>query len=174
MDEHQRESDVLLRFPVKAVMIIAALALLIAFFLPWASATALFREAAGTSPDEVLYEQTGTTVSDAVELSLFDFAQLYAAESSELIIDSVIMCAMLIASIIVLILASRDKPIGAAIIALLTFAGSRLLVWDFEARGVIPSTYYDWGFAPTIYIVATVLLLAAAIWRAALKRKAKA
>ena len=58
--------------------------------------------------------------------------------------------------------------------AVLVLAGSRLLVWDFGDRGVLPNSTHDWGIAPTIYIIAFVILLAAAVWLFVMKRKVKA
>ena len=59
-------------------------------------------------------------------------------------------------------------------VCVLALAASRLLVWDFTDRGVLPSSTHDWGVAPTIYVAAALLLVVAAIWLFMVKRKAKA
>ena len=158
----------------RIVMVVAALGLVAGFFLPWASADQEFRDAVTLAPDLVFYEPTGFTVSDATDISLLEYAQVYGSMGGTWQIYQVIMFAVLGASALTLLLAALAKPIGASVLAVLTLAGSRLLVWDFGDRGVLPSNTHDWGIAPTVYIVAFVVLLAAAAWLFVLKRQAKA
>ena len=158
----------------RILMVVAALGFLAAFFLPWASANAEFREAVTAAPDLVFYEPTDMTVSDAVDISLFEYAQVYGSMGSGWQVYMAIMYAVLGASALTLLLAAFGKPIGAAVVGALAFAGSRLLVWDFGDRGVLPSSTHDWGMAATAYIPAFVVLLVAAVWLFVLKRRAKA
>ena len=160
----------------RLAMIVGAIALIAAFFLPWAAAGTEYREAAAEQPDFMYYEPTGMTVTDAADISLFEYAQVYASmgEGSGWQVYAVIMYAVLGASALTVLLAALARPIGAALVGTVVFAGSRLLVWDFGDRGVLPNATHDWGLAPTIYIVAFVVLLAASVWLLAIKRKAKA
>ena len=116
------------------------------------------------------------TVSDATDISLLEYAQVYGSmgEGTAWQIYMIIMYGVLAVSVVTLLLAALGKPVGASIMAVLVLAGSRLLVWDFGDRGVLPNSTHDWGIAPTIYIIAFVILLAAAVWLFVMKRKVKA
>lgn len=159
---------------LRVVMVVAALGLVAAFFLPWASADEEYRSAAAQAPEFVYYEPTGLTVSDAQDLSLFEYTQVYGSMEGGWVIYMVIMYAMVAISVLALILAACNKPIGAAVFGALTLAASRLLVWDFTDRGVLPNATHDWGAAPTIYLVAAIVLIAVGIVTAVLKHRQKA
>lgn len=161
------------RVAARILMAVAAIGLVAAFFLPWASADQEFRDAAALMPDLALGEQVDMTVSDATGISLLEYAQVYGAMGSVWQVYVVIMYAVLGVSVVTLLLAALGKPIGASVMAVLAVAGSRVLVWDFGDRGVLPSSTHGWGVAPTVYLVALVVLLAAAVWLFALKRRAK-
>lgn len=158
----------------RIAMVVAAIDLVAAFFLPWASADAEFREGVAAMPDFVFFEPTGMTVSDATEISLFEYVQVYGSMDGAWRVYMGIMYAVLGVSVVALLFAALGKPIGAVVFGTLVLAGSRVLVWDFGDRSVLPSSTHDWGMAPTVYIAAFVLLLAAAAWLFVLKRQAKA
>lgn len=160
----------------RIIMVVAALGLVAAFVLPWASAGKEFRTAAAALPEVMFYEPTGMTVADATDLSLLEYAQVYGSmgnESAVWMVYVVIMYAAAGASVLALVLAALGKPIGAGVFAVITLGISRLLVWDFGDRGVLPNSTHDWGMAPTIYLVAAIVLIAAAIWMFVLKRQEK-
>lgn len=161
----------------RIVMVIAAIGLVAAFFLPWGSADEDFREAAAQMPDIVLAEDTGLTAAEATDLSLLEYAQVYGSMGDVSAVWTaymVIMYAAAVTAVLALVLAAAGKPIGAAVLSVLTIAVSRLLVWDFGERGVLPNASYDWGIAPTVYVVAGVVLIAAGIWMVVRKRQLKA
>lgn len=157
----------------RVAMVAAAAVIVMAFFLPWSTAGEAFREGAQAVPETVFYEPTGMTVADAVDLSLFEYAQVYASMGSGWMVYAGIMYAVLGTSALALLLAALGRPIGSAVFAILAFAGSRLLVWDFGDRGILPNGTHDWGVAATVYVVAFVVLLAAAIWMFVLRRRAR-
>ena len=158
----------------RIVMVVAALGLVAAFFLPWASADEEYRAAAAKAPEFMYYEPTGLTVADAQDLSLLEYVQVYGSMEGAWPIYMVVMYATVAVSVLAFILTVCGKPIGAMVFGVLALAASRLLVWDFTDRGVLPSSTHDWGIAPAVYVVATVLLVAAAIWLFMAKRRTKA
>ena len=158
----------------RAAMVVGAIGLVAAFFLPWGSADQEFRDAVALAPDVMFYEPTGMTVSDAQDISLFSYAQVYGSMGGTWQLYTYISYALLGASALTLLLAALGRPIGSTVLAVITLAGSRLLVWDFGDRGVLPSSTHGWGIAPTVYIVAFVALVAAAVWLFVLRRKEKA
>lgn len=157
----------------RLAMVVGAIGLVAAFFMPWGSADQEFRDAVALAPDVMFYEPVGMTVADAQDISLFSYAQVYGSMGGTWQVYTYISYALLGASALALLLAALGKPIGSSVVAVLAFAGSRLLVWDFGDRGVLPSGTHDWGIAPTIYIVAFVVLVAASAWMFVLRRRAK-
>ncbi|MCI7730706.1 hypothetical protein [Enorma burkinafasonensis] len=159
----------------RIALAVAAALLVVAFFLPWASADEEFREGAAALPDFMFYEPAGMTVADACDISLLEYAQVYGSmEGTAWVVYMVVMYAGLALSVVALLLAVLGKPIGTAVFAALACAVSRLLVWDFGDRGVLPSSTHDWGVVPTVYLIATAAVIALAAWLFALKRKDKA
>lgn len=160
-------------FALRIVMVVAAVGLVAAFFLPWASANEEFREAAAAMPEAMFFEPTGLTAEGAVDLSLMEYAQVYGSMDGAWQIYMVIMYATLAVSVLSLVLAAWGKPVGVVIFVVLALAASRLLVWDFGDRGVLPNTSHDWGVAATIYLVAAAVLIVAGIAAAVLKHQQK-
>ena len=66
----------------RIALAVAAIGLVAAFFLPWASANDAYREAAAQAPEIVVYEDTGITAAQAADLSLLEFAQIYGSMES--------------------------------------------------------------------------------------------
>ena len=126
-------------------MVLGALMLVAAFFLPWGTADGEWRDAAAATPDAMFYEPTGMTVADAADISLLEYAQVYASMDGAWAVYTAIMYTTAGVSVLALILAALGKPWGASLFALVAVAGSRLLAWDFQDRGVLPGTTHDWG-----------------------------
>ena len=162
----------------RIVMVVAAAVLLAAFFLPWGSAGEDFRQAAAQMPDVWFAEEAGITAADAVGLSLLEYARAYLAigqmgsGNAFVILVPIIGSAAVLAAF-ALLLAALGKPIGSAVFSVLTLAVSRLIVWDFTDRGVLPNATHEWDIAPVVYIVAAVVIVAAAVWMVMEKRRAK-
>lgn len=158
----------------RVVLIIAAIGIASAFFLPWGSADAEWREAAAQSPDVMFYESTGLTVSDAADLSLLEYAQVYGSMGDTAwVMYAYIVYAGIAFAALAVVLAALAKPIGAAVPGMFAFAISRLLVWDFGDRGVLPNSTHDWGAAPTVFVIAAMALVIAAAWLFVIKRRDK-
>lgn len=178
MDETNRmtgQENAKTQIVARATMVIAAMALVAAFFLPWAAADEEYRDAAAQVPDAMYYEPVGMTVEEAVDLSLIEYAQLYGSmEGTGWVIYQYLIYAGVAVAAIALVLAMLGKPIGATVFAVLTLAISRVLVWDFGDRGVLPNDTHGWGIATTVFIVAAIALVAAALWMFVLKRREKA
>lgn len=158
----------------RVALVIAAIGIISAFFLPWGSAGAEWREAAAQAPDVMFYEPTGLTVSDAADLSLLEYAQVYGLMGDTVwVMYAYIVYAGIAFGAVAVVLAALARPVGAAVPGALAFAISRLLVWDFGDRGVLPNSTHDWGAAPTIFVIAAVALVVAAVWLFMIKRREK-
>lgn len=178
MEEMTRKNDTRgnsMQLIARIVMIVAAVCLVGAFFLPWASANSEYREGAEAMPDIMFYEPTNLTAADAADLSLMEYAQVYGSMSGTgFELYMYIMYGLAAISVLVLVFAAFGKSIPSGIFAVLSLVLCRILVWDLESRGVLPNSTHEWGIAPNIYLVATIVLVAAAIWLLVVKHKAKA
>lgn len=158
-------------------MVLAAVALVAAFFLPWSSADDEYREAAEKFPDIAYSEPLGLTVSDMEDVSLFDWVRIYAQSDAlgagVYVIYAPIIGAVGALSVLALLLSIFNKPVGALVFGLLCAAGAMMLRWDFSDRGVLADTHVL-GIAFGVYVGAAVLLGIACIAQFVIKRKQKA
>ena len=157
----------------------AALLLVVAFFLPYAAGTQEFREGLGSMSANTYSETLGMSNEDLADISLFEYARIYSA-SGELgmgdafaVIYVPLIVAPAVLSVLTLLFAVLRKPIPSAIFSMLTVALTFLLNWDFEDRGVIPSSNYDWGIARWVYLAAGVAVIACAIWQVVLRKQSR-
>lgn len=155
------------------VMVLAAVVLVASFFLPYASMTEEGRELASAA-GSVYLEELGMSYGDMVDLSLMEYAKTYATMGGLYLVYVVLYIAAVALSAVTLLLAALKKPIGAIVFAALTFAASLLIRWDFSDRNVIPGSAYDWGIASWLYLVAAVVVIAAAIWMLVIRKRVKA
>lgn len=160
------------------VAIIASAMLIVAFFLPFASSVGDFRSSLEAHSEEWVDESMGITASDAVDLSLFEYAKAYGSMPSLGWDESWMILAAIIASVGIcaaatLVFALLRKATPTAVFAFCTVAISRAVVWDFGSRGVVPTDSYELGIAPAIYLAAGTVVVIAAIWLFFAKFKAK-
>ena len=149
------------RLVARIAMVVGALMLVAAFFLPWASAGDEFRDAAALAPDVVFYEPTGMTVSGATDISLMEYAQVYGSMGGTWQVYMVIMYATVDVAAVALVFAAFGKPVPTVVFGIAAFGD----------RGVLPNSTHDWGLAPAVYIVGLVVVLAASVWMFMLKRQ---
>lgn len=92
--------------------------------------------------------------------------------------ETSIACVVIIAvfwALVVLtyIMAILKKPIGIVIFDLLAMCVFKIIHFDFEDRGIIPSSSYDWGIANYLTYIIGIVILGGALWLFIEKRKAK-
>lgn len=162
-----------------AIMGIVGAALLIAaFFLPYGAATQDYRADLMGNPDYVIDEASGMTCADAADMSLFEYASLYAAQGEEMLgsifsLYVALMGSALVLAALTLLFALLRKATPTVIFAMLNMGMILLLNWDFADRGVIGTLKYDWGIAKWIYLVGGIMAIAGGIWLFICKHKAK-
>lgn len=165
--------------PARVVCVVAAALLVAVFFLPYISMTAENRGEVsdlGELANTVLYEGSDLRAVDAVDLSLFEFARIYAA-LSEISETYLVVAAVFVLpgvfSLLALLLAAFKKPIGTMVFAVLTAAVTFPINSLLEEAGAISSGLYGWGIAKWLYLVAGIVLVAAAAWLFVAKRQKK-
>lgn len=160
------------------VAIVAAAALVAAFFLPFGSANDEYRQTLASVPDEWVDEAVGITASDAMDMSLFEYAKVYGNYSAqvpgagwEIIVGIIIAVGVL--SALTLLFAAARKATPTAVFAILTFGVAQLLIGSFAESGIVPSSAYDVGIAHALYTAAPVIVVVASVWLFVVKFKAK-
>lgn len=161
------------------VTIVAAALLVAAFFLPYAAGTQEFRDGLSSMSLNPYSKTLGMSNEDLADISLFEYVRIYSS-SSELgmsetfsMLYTALTAAAGVLGVLTLLFALLRKPIPVVVFSVLTVALSLLLNWDFEDRGVIPSTSYDWGIARWVYLVAGIAAVMLAIWQIVLRRQPK-
>lgn len=173
------ENNGQMRTIASMVTIVAALLLVVAFFLPYASGTQEFRESLSSMTANPYSETLGMSNEDLADISLFEYVRIYSA-SGELGMGDAFAAVYLpltvapaVLGVLTLLFAALRKPIPSVVFSALAVALTFLLNWDFEDRGVIPSSSYDWGIARWVYLVAGVAVIACAIWQIVLRKRSK-
>lgn len=158
---------------------IGSIMLVITLCLPFASATDAYKEYLVNNADEIYSEQLHMKNHEAVDISFIEFAKMYytaftSGLSQEVsIICFVVICIFACFAIFTMLFSFVKKPIAIIICNSIAFTIFRLLKWDFEDRGVIPTSTYDWGFAQYVCYVGIMLVFIGAIWMFIIKRKYK-
>ena len=167
-----------LLFPFLA-MLIGSLMLVVTLFLPFASATEDYKERLEEYSDSMYVEELDMTNEEAINISLFEFARIYSVAAEMGMSKGVsIACMVIIAAfgafaLLTLLFSVLKKPIPAIIFNLLAFAVFRITKWDFEDRGVIPNSNYDWGMAQYICYIGIVVVMVGAVALLVVKIKDK-
>lgn len=164
------------------IALVAAVLTLISFFLPYASAAGDYKEYLQSYSDSFYDETFQITNADAVHFSLFEYGKMYIGiagnDDYASYHDIAIVCAVLIAivaatTLLVLLFAALRKAIPLLIFTVLHFGALRLVDWDFNDRGVLPTDDYVYGFGHYFYYICVALLLIGAIWMLVCKIKVK-
>ena len=160
------------------VSALGAFLLVVAFFLPYATGTDEYKERIAANIDGVSIESIGMTNADAADASMMEYTRVYmSAEmlgASEFYLIYVpLMAGLFVCALLALLFSVLRKPIPVMVFSVFTLGLSLLINWDFEDRGVVPSSLYDWGVAKWVYIAAAAIAIAGAVWLFVVKVKEK-
>ena len=173
------ENNGQMRTIASVATIVAALLLVAAFFLSYASGTQEFREGLSSMSANPYSETLGMSNDDIADLSLAEYVRIYSAagelgmpeEFATVYVPLTVAPAAL--GVLTLLFAALRKPIPSAVFSVLTVSLTFLLNWDFEDRGVIPSSNYNWGIARWVYLVAGIAVIACAVWQIVLRKQSR-
>lgn len=163
----------------KLISFIGSLLLVFTLWLPFVSATDLYKDYLTRYPDIMYYEPIDMKNQEAVHISLVEFAKIYYTsfengQSKEISITCfVIICTLASCIVLTLLFCLFSKPIIIGIFNSLSLCVFQLLKFDFEDRGVIPTKQYDWGMAQYIAYLGIILVFIGGIWMFLLKRNEK-
>ena len=173
------ENNGQMRAIASVATIVAALLLVAAFFLPYASGTQEFREGLSSMSANPYSETLGMSNENLADISLFEYVRIYSASGELGMGDAFaavyvpLTVAPAVLGVLTLLFAALRKPIPSIVFSVLTVALSFLLNWDFEDRGVIPGSNYDWGIARWVYLVAGIAVIACALWQIMLRKQSR-
>ena len=159
---------------------VGALMIILAQFLPYATATEKQEARLKLLPEAVVYEEIGKTNEGLINISMVEYAQIYGGMSEKLFGDAasgflyVGMVALIgVFSLLTLLFTVKRKPIGAIVFSVLTLLVVFIQNWDYSDRRVIPSNSYDWGIAYYLCFVAVVLMIVGNVLMFIFKKKEK-
>lgn len=161
------------------VSIVAAAALVVAFFLPYVAGTQEYREKLSALSVNPYSETLGMSNDDIADLSLFEYVRIYSSATKlgmPEVFETVyvpLCVAPAVLGVLTLLFSLLRKPVLTIALSVLTIGMTMLLNWDFEDRGVISNGTYDWGVARWLYLVAGLVVIACAVWQIVLRRQAK-
>ncbi len=160
-------------------MLIGSAILLLTLFMPFASATDEYKEALEKFSDSMYIEELNMTNEEAINISLFEFIRIYSSETGKEISNDlsivyvVVIAAFAVFALLTLLFSILRKSIPVIVFNILTFAVLRLIIWDFEDRGVISNSRYDWGIAQYIGYIGIAIVMVGAVALLVVKMKDK-
>lgn len=160
-------------------MLIGSAILLLTLFMPFASATDEYKEALEKFSDSMYIEELNMTNEEAIYISLFEFIRIYSSETGKEISNDlsivyvVVIAAFAVFALLTLLFSILRKSIPVIVFNILTFAVLRLIIWDFEDRGVISNSRYDWGIAQYIGYIGIAIVMVGAVALLVVKMKDK-
>lgn len=164
----------------KILSAILAIILFASVFMPYSTATEKYKDIIKYIPDEITQAQIGLDSDDIINVSMVEYAKLYAENSDDYFDDEFfgffyVFIAGFVAlfSLLCLIAALTKKPILLIILDILLFLALAVQCWDYADRGVIPSRSYDWGFGFYVSFICVGLIFIFAIWLLVAKIKNK-
>ena len=167
------------RSKIFIAMLIGSAILLLTLFMPFASATDEYKEALEKFSDSMYIEELNMTNEEAINISLFEFIRIYSSETGKEISNDlsivyvVVIAAFAVFALLTLLFSILRKSIPVIVFNILTFAVLRLIIWDFEDRGVISNSRYDWGIAQYIGYIGIAIVMVGAVALLVVKMKDK-
>ena len=153
-------------------MLIGSAILLLKLFMP-------YKEALEKFSDSMYIEELNMTNEEAINISLFEFIRIYSSETGKEISNDlsivyvVVIAAFAVFALLTLLFSILRKSIPVIVFNILTFAVLRLIIWDFEDRGVISNSRYDWGIAQYIGYIGIAIVMVGAVALLVVKMKDK-
>lgn len=150
-------------------MLIGSLMLVATLFMPFASATEDYKERLEQYADGMYVVELDMTNEEAINISLYEFARMYSVTAKMEALKSVsIACIVIIAAfgvfaLLTVLFSTFKKSIPAIIFNLFALAAFEITKWDFEIRGVIPNSRYDWGIAQYICYIGIIVVMVGAV-----------
>ena len=164
----------------RIIVILAAIAVIAVFFLPYVSSTQEEKQFIEIQKNIKPLESVDMSLADFKDVSLFEFAKVYYGGGEELFGDATfgfvytaIFCSVVFFAVLVLLSALINKPILAIIFSVLAGGMTYLINWDIRDRGGSPQDGMKWGIGYYLLYAIVVIMFICSIWMFVDKRKEK-
>lgn len=162
------------------VLLVATIMTIASFFLPYTSVTPERRELIEQFPDGIFVEEIGMTNKDIADMSLVEYFKVYSymANNNQSVSDSVIcitmICVTALFTLLIALFVCLRRAVPIIVFSILDFGIFCLLGKSFEILGV-GGKYgsYEFSVAYYLFIIALIIIFAAAIWLLIVKMKNK-
>ena len=161
------------------VTVVAAISMLMMVFLPYASANSEYKELLIKDSDAMCVQEIGMTNSEAINISLFEFLKIYSETAKQDIQkEASIACIVIIViftvcALLTVFLSLMKKPIGIIVSDILALIAFKIIHFDFEDRGAIPSSSYNWGITNYLTYIIGIIIIIGAVWMFIEKKRKK-
>ena len=161
------------------ITVVAAILMLMMVFLPYASANSEYKEILIKDSDAMYVREIGMTNSEAINISLLEFVKIYLETAKQDIQkEASIACIVIIViftvfALLTVFLSLIKKPIGIIVSDILALIAFKIIHFDFEDRGVIPSSSYNWGITNYLTYIIGIITIIGAVWMFIEKKKNK-
>lgn len=154
-----------------AIAVVGVLVMVVALFLPYASAVPEFKEALELLPADEVLEGSDIPARSAIRVSVVEFVSMYLSLSRSGAVNSgfgtyylVLAVAMGVFALMAGVFAVLRKPALVILSDLLAFVVFVIHNTDYANRGVVPGLGYRYGIGYYLFYIASVVVIAGGIW----------
>ena len=146
------------------VILISAAVMVLALFLPYASALPEFADMLALLPAGEILESLGVTASSAVRISMAEFVGIYLPVNKMIgLYYGLLVAVMGVTAVLCFVFALLRKPVAALSCDLLAVVALILHNCSYANRGVVPGTAYRYGIGYYLLYLAAVAAITGAI-----------
>lgn len=158
------------QFFVRVIILASTLLLLLAFFLPFASAESEWKELLQEYGKRVVDKESGFTGNALIHITLLEFMKIHIYDNSYdgyvLIIVLIIIVAIL--TLLIALLSGLKKEVPVIVLTIINLLVLFLLKFDFTDRGLIGYNY-NLGIGYYFYLIFSLVLIGGIIAMKVLK-----
>ena len=147
------------------ILLVGIATIIISLFIPYVSATEEYAKILNISPNTPFYEKINMTNREAMNLSLFDMANIYyhGANIFYKYFVPIAMVTIGIFSLLNILFSVLKKPIAVIVFDVLTVGTFALLNWDFQDRGIFTNKY-NFLISYYLFYIAVMVIFIGAVW----------
>ncbi len=149
------------------IALVAAVLMLVALFLPYASARPGFTAIIQDLPEDACIDGTNITLRSTLRVSMVEFLKIYkSSESGQALAKTLgsFVMAMGLAAVLAGLFAVLKKSVPMLFCGVLGFAAFYLHNGNYGNRGVLPGAEYRFGVGYYLFATAAIVLIAAGFW----------
>lgn len=165
---------------LRVIAVAMALVAVVAFFLPFISATEEYGEYIDMFAENKLYDSADLTVGELKGMSLYKYARVYIQGGAEIFASAATgyfmggtYAAVGVLALLTAVAAWREKPVLTFLLDIFMGVVCYIVHWDITDRGIMPDSRRVWGIAHGMYCPLVAIIGIVAIWMFVEKRRKK-